>query len=156
MASSRVKKVSKARNDLRILSQSLQEYYSDYGAFPKSDISSGGARGLPIRGFISAVLTSPVAYIPNLPLDPFSPKRSVYSYFTGATSTTQLWILISAGPDNDYDIDSEGISGRNLLEPAALLKKLSYDPTNGAKSSGDLWRLMILDRRDNEPKFLGN
>lgn len=53
------------------------------------------------------------------------------------------WILISTGPDGDYDIDPESGYDPNIPQPSPHLMALAgtYDPTNGTESDGDLWRV---------------
>ena len=51
------------------------------------------------------------------------------------------WIIWSPGPDGIYDIDPFADYDPRLTElPLSLLNK-TYDPTNGTRSRGDVYRL---------------
>ena len=60
-----------------------------------------------------------------------------YAYYTGGYG----WILISAGRDGDYDIVPERDYDGRVKQPSERILLLSYDPTNGLESDGDLWRV---------------
>jgi len=85
-------------------------------------------------------LTTPVAYITSLPVDPFAPEEgAVFGYFKHNDTG---WILYGAGPDRDYDLDLEkdySATARNNPLPTLIQK--TYDPTNGSVSGGDIWRI---------------
>lgn len=68
--------------------------------------------------------------------DPFGLSKShPYAYYSAGDS----WILYSAGPDKDYDIDPVN-DGDDVFDPASLLLIMkTYDPTNGTVSDGDVW-----------------
>jgi len=53
------------------------------------------------------------------------------------------WILISLGPDGDYDIDPEKYYHSSIAQPSFELLCIAgtYDPTNGTVSSGDVFRV---------------
>ena len=118
--------------------------------------------GLPSTG--SGSLTTPVNYLANkdfpmlaIPADPFAPvKGAPLCYYLSPDS--KGWILWSAGPDRKYDLTAQNIGivykpivppdlkGRNpIFAPAlAIYPKLifyTYDPTNGTKSGGDVFRV---------------
>lgn len=68
--------------------------------------------------------------------DPFSSaKDRAFAYHTDG----QRWLLYSAGPDKDYDIDAPNelvsFAVGSLTETIAK----TYDPTNGTASNGDIW-----------------
>lgn len=46
------------------------------------------------------------------------------------------WILVSRGPDGDFDVSADVLAGDGARERLAAL---TWDPTNGAAGSGDLW-----------------
>lgn len=52
------------------------------------------------------------------------------------------WMLLSAGPDTDYDIDPAAELERMSRDSGAGPAALTYDPTNGFNSSGDIVRFM--------------
>ncbi len=53
------------------------------------------------------------------------------------------WIIISVGPDHDYDIDPEKYYNSSIAQPSFELLCIAgvYDPTNGTVSSGDVFRV---------------
>jgi len=74
------------------------------------------------------------------PLDPFQKNRR-YSF---SRLSSGNWFLFSAGPDRDNDIGLAQLTAWDKLGNLDLEMKLQefrYDSTNGAISSGDLWRL---------------
>ncbi len=123
--------------DMRFLSNAIECYCVDNSQYPPPDIASNGKQVLSHR------LTTPIAYIPHLMKDPFSlGGTEYYSYWSIPASSG--FILSGYGPDN--------VSG-NKLEPGGtplkpqeafqnnkiLSSPWTYDPTNGIKSSGDIW-----------------
>jgi type II secretory pathway pseudopilin PulG len=127
----------------------------------------GRAAGLP--GFLMngpdhtfATLTTPQAYITTYPSDPFaSDKGSTFlcwpwdPIWVGDPNTPPNlrphgWILISPGPDLDYDLADPGEAySASIPQPSPHLlagtnrrgSAFTYDPTNGAVSNGDVWRV---------------
>ena len=149
-----VSKVSRVRNDLRSVASALEAYYVAHRAYPPS--SSDPARSLrhirkgkeTVPSFMAngpwyegATLTTPVKYLPSTGLtwdhvDVFAGRQVPYGYY----STPKGWLLFSAGPDGDYDLDGTQYDpSRPMPGPELLL--LSYDPTNGTLSGGDIVRV---------------
>jgi hypothetical protein len=105
----------------------------------------------------SRALTTPVAYITSFPRDPYATGEASYLYWTGPVGKdakgnplpTNSYIIVSAGPDGDYDIADEW-EAFSPADPVAAPRlaggankkgqAFSYDPTNGIVSGGDLWR----------------
>jgi hypothetical protein len=72
--------------------------------------------------------------------DPFAPDNgAVDSYYCDGGG----WILISAGPDGDYDIDPQKLYNSSVPQPSTELLSRSYDPTNGTVSDGDIFRVKM-------------
>ncbi|MEI7633361.1 MAG: prepilin-type N-terminal cleavage/methylation domain-containing protein [bacterium] len=138
-------KVSRAKNDMRTHSNALQAYFIDYGTYP-------AAWG---PGMIS--LTSPIAYVSSLPLDPFIDKRLDYDsqWYTfngryiqkvcyldgGGTPQVFEWTnwrnctpKVAGTRGNWYHLWSWGPDGNNN----GTYGFLPYDPTNGTISVGDI------------------
>lgn len=121
-------------------------------------------------GSIPRALTTPIAFISSLSRDPFKANnRGLYEYGGGFPSSpgniapvadrfnrwpSAGWIVSSQGPDN-VDGSSGITGGTKLLEETAWNDAefrgffagvrleghgLTYDPTNGTTSPGDLWR----------------
>jgi len=98
------------------------------------------------------VLTSPIAYISEIPKDPFNREGNRH-YRYGISHHDSYWILAGNGPDGDEDLDVD----RFCLESGLLiahnssdtiyygydkpLTEYMYDPTNGTKSNGDIIRI---------------
>jgi hypothetical protein len=104
-------------------------------------------------------LTTPVAYLTSLFKDPFTrplctKPRFYYSgrYFTHSThwgsivpfayhSDDNGWILISPGPDSDYDINPATDYNSKISQPSDRILLKAYDGTNGTVSDGDIFRV---------------
>jgi len=152
LESSRPSKVTTAKNRLRDVSKALEAYRDDNGAFPglrplrefytdptKLDRAGGGALfGIDSGGPGHRGLTTPVAYAASLLSDPFAPEEAApFAYYTDG----EKWILISPGPDGDYDINPKRDCDFSLSQPTTHILLMMYDPTNGTKhSDGDIVR----------------
>jgi type II secretory pathway pseudopilin PulG len=117
-----------------------------------------------------ATLTTPIAYITGLPTDVFSTStKATYAYWSIVGGQTDPagkivpkpapgapaivgWILVSPGPDGDYDLLGEwDVYDPAIEQPSPRLlgganKKgdsFTYDPTNGTVSNGDIWRVKM-------------
>jgi prepilin-type N-terminal cleavage/methylation domain-containing protein len=194
-------KVARVHSDLRSIATAVESYRIDHDDYPEGSdnpdnmspalralfgplapgfyaVRSTGAGG-EIAGIDFHTLTTPIAYIGDMPPDPFSGKSggvAPYAY-RNAKAARNGWILTSAGPDTDLfapggvgntnvsnplstaadsnsparlaDINEraaihflEGTGGYSPEQRANLdvfLKELTYDPTNGSVSDGDLW-----------------
>lgn len=60
-----------------------------------------------------------------------------FAYYTDGPG----WILMSTGPDRDYDVDPRVDYDGAAKTPLPGLVLKTYDPTNGTKSDGDVWRV---------------
>ena len=94
------------------------------------------------------LLTSPIAYIrPDMPGDPYAiPEQfSPPGYNRGTFVDGAEWALVfSPGPNLKFDIRSgevRAITERDPMED--YLRARLYDPTNGLKSGGDFYRLIV-------------
>jgi hypothetical protein len=152
---------SKARADHKSLAEAIERYYVDHNVYPPSTTSveeSVYADARPV-GSIPAPnplgnplpfptfqrdtpFSSGTAYLPDGALtwnhtDPFSPmRRNPYGYF----SSGQGWVLASLGPDGDFDLRPQDYDV-SIPQPSPGMLSLSYDPTNGYRSSGDIIRV---------------
>jgi hypothetical protein len=136
-------KVSRVRTDMRWMATALECYYVDNNAYPPWEMSNLYQPPQPIirnryaeTGVLS--LTTPIAYAPHMAQDQFG--NSSLGWFT-YYSDKNGWILISPGPDGDYDIDPVHEYNGSAPQPSARLLVKSYDPTNGLDSSGDIFRV---------------
>ncbi len=149
-------KVSRTLADMRTAATGIESYYVDYNKYPDSVVGKESINGnlpethpaywMPTfkavqnnNGERVSQLRHPIAYIikPE-PFDVFA--KSGEAYLGYYSPDGRKWTLFSPGPDGDYDIDPEkDLAG----DPAEALKKietLSYDPTNGSISNGDIFR----------------
>jgi prepilin-type N-terminal cleavage/methylation domain-containing protein len=128
-------KVSRCLTDMRSIAVTLEAYCVDWNDYPiyywwegRSEL--GDLLGTPEQNYGElAVLTTPVAYLAAIPMDPFHFDRGPrpYDYSNVAEgfrrlgrATRTLWSLRGFGPDQD----------RDAME--------YYDPTNGTVSNGDV------------------
>jgi hypothetical protein len=143
-------KVSRAQSDMRSLATACEAYFVDNNAYPVCSTGANSMNALPHpsfriltateRGFMT--ITTPVAYITSYPADPFGEPKKTYSYY----SDKKGWLLWSVGPDGKYDITGDQVAqlyqGQMPMEQTRLkLLNYTYDATNGATSSGDIFRL---------------
>ena len=86
-------------------------------------------------------LTTPLAYMIRYFEDPFqiSPTepQPTFVYYHDRNG----WILVSPGPDGDYDINPEQDYRSVIRQPSEPLVIKAYDPTNGLVSDGDVFRV---------------
>lgn len=115
-------KVSRAKADLRTLKTALEAYAVDENSYPV------GGGGLGFAGNLTS-LTSPRQYIASVPRDVFQ-RGATYFY---ASFGKELGI--TGNPFGGYVVASVGPDGQN---DTTLVSTLSYDPTNGTLSRGDI------------------
>ncbi len=186
-------KVARVNADIRSLTAAVESYRVDNNSYPLATRNVGALntvnqslgpnkKGFDRRTFVRYMggpandspifgLTSPVAYMTNIPADPFaSSPGCAYGYYsgrgdivaTGNESDKFAWIMWSFGPDRDeatlgqiqnpvspmlpYNIV---IIALNLGRPDYLTtginsedEAITYDPSNGTISPGDVWRFV--------------
>lgn len=142
-------KVAAAKADQSTLAVGLEAYHTDNNCYPLAVLVPP-----PLR---LRVVTTPIAYLTELPRDPFSDARSgggggggpfgqsgVYRYGAMGIDRPSRWALAGLGPDRQPDTPSieyypgystELFSGQVNGFPWEL-----YDPTNGVISRGDVFR----------------
>ncbi|MCX7044413.1 MAG: hypothetical protein NTX50_02865 [Candidatus Sumerlaeota bacterium] len=84
-------------------------------------------------------MTTPLAYLTTIPCIPFRIEKSGQIYFSYYT-TGSAYILYCPGYDQRYDIDPIKDFTADTLPTSPSLVLKTYDPTNGLKSAGDIWR----------------
>lgn len=150
-------KVSRVRSDMRSFAFMLESYHTNHGFYPAWSTgmtSLNGAyfdhpdlRRMPtIRidpGMREPFAISEEGWEPlYYPADPFAPvERARYVYYTSGDKDAIRWFIASAGPDRDYDIDPATVFGPPANNPSISLSELTYDPTNGVTSNGDIWQV---------------
>lgn len=132
-------RVSRVKADMRVLGAAIETYREQYGAYPATrPLALGMTVADPARLKYSLdALTTWSGDLPGAPLsDPFSPKRSFpYTYVTNGSE----WLLSSPGPDSVYNYHPERrYFELDIQDPARL--EMTYDPTNGSYSAGDIFR----------------
>jgi hypothetical protein len=162
--------VARVRGDMRTITIALETYFLDHQAYPAwsaaparnafGDLARRDATLAALPTFALAhgtplqTLTTPTAYVTSYFDDPFAPVRgatfcywhaagSAASSTTSATAAIPGYILWSPGPDNKYDLMLDNIAAANdpaSRTPSDLLVGLTYDPSNGVKSGGDVYR----------------
>lgn len=129
-------KIARVQADLRTIATALETYYVDKKAFP----SMIEVDAIPVSELIS--------YVPSYhdefdAKDPFE-KDSKQTYRYLHYKSHELYILLSNGPDEDRDISlrsiRENVDIENKDELVSFLETLTYDPTNGNTSDGDIVR----------------
>lgn len=163
--------VSCVKADMRTVATALESYYIDHNRYPSMTplvswplesvfVGKSGADRMTSmvtgRGAMLHGLTTPISYISGFPLDPFSnwPRARLYDYGRWFTHSYDYgvapfaywgddlgWILISPGPDLDYDVDPGVDYDPKILQPSLHLLTKAYDGTNGTSSNGDIFRV---------------
>ena len=127
----------------RKVATALEAYHVDYNAYPDWEYKSYGQQK--IATFKATNLTTPTPYLPRMPIDIFSyDENHWYSYYcinAKQQGRQSGWILISPGPDKDYDISPVKDYDPNSTVILKILPTKHYDPTNGTLSSGDLFTI---------------
>ena len=144
----------RAHADLRSLSVALESYYSDHHEYPPEQAMSDFAESRALHKNNGttmsttatgreglAGLTTPIGYMTSLFVDHYVGGKAPFAYFRypATPSNPAGWILFSAGPDRKYQLSREDYSPGEMRPGDSLLNK-TYDPTNGTKSGGDMWR----------------
>lgn len=137
-------RISRVTQEHRLIARALQTYEADTLQVPP--MIDGAYR-----------LRAPINYLSRTPHDPFrmlTGDDAEYQYFSHVTQK-EKWVLVSAGPDGDSDFqtvleslaskegplraDSDGqLVSLSEEDFRRLCNSLSYDPTNGSVSDGDV------------------
>ena len=150
-------KVSRVRADMRSVALAIELYAVDYHRPPYAD-KEWNVEGFPGNPPKLNSLTSPVAYMTAVPMDPFTEygakskgdglskrKHFEYSAFispklsSNSLSARRMgytWALVSYGPSRDRrnpDNPNSNLSENQLFGKHAMLV---YDATNGTNSPG--------------------
>ena len=146
-------KVSRARSDQRSFATALESYWVDNNVYPamaSAPEDYAGSKGLSEKGIPSLMrykgrgsamgLTSPIAYLTQHLPDPFGGEGDSFGYYTVQGEKTSGWIVWSPGPDKKYDLDWK-VYDPDVAQPSTELIPYMYDPTNGAVSPGDIFRV---------------
>ncbi len=138
-------KVSRVYSDMRSLSSAIEMYKIDNNAVPYPILPEGNTDWY----FRQVRLTTPIAYINSLPLDPFflqqnrydqsrHDKKGVYDY-VGREYAGAVWGFTggSLAERADFFIRSPGPDGGS--SPTPWTSNSVYDSSNGLTSFGDIF-----------------
>ncbi len=138
-------RVSRVRSDMRSLATAIESYKIDQSAYPpKRALSIRDSNATSTNEQITIYstvdrLTTPVAYINSISNDSFSPNESdPFGYIKAENA----WLLYSRGPDKVFDLNL--IDGSEVWAEKSISDKViinTYDPTNGYRSTGDIWKV---------------
>lgn len=154
-------RMARAYADLPVLAAACEAYRIDHGKYPFDGYGTGS--GVPGYQYwaLPFHITTPVAYLGEIPIDPFredkdptlingyrySNTRSTWGtdYFRTTPSiyfdaTMEYWgefRFVCVGPDETYGPTSGSWYNPPINYPSF---NIPYDPTNGLVSSGDIER----------------
>lgn len=160
-------KVSRAKNDMRVMATALEAYVVDRGSYPYARDAFLDTNIFPVSQRVTG-LTTPIAYITTLPQDTFPPKAA---YFNGLPEDFDTFDYYDRNSDKleqdagDTVNSTRGAyyrlssSGPDLYHSFSIFDfgGVEYDPTNGTISDGDISRLgdlyITTDTNINYPGF---
>lgn len=140
-------KVSRAASEMRTLAAALESYWVEHSKYPMdtryiAPDSSGNDFTFWMHPIWS--LSTPVAYITSFPKDPFWKGGPDLYYQFGSVPCG--WIVASCGPDGD-SLERGDIKERfHYPQPTfdlMFLAAVTYDPSNGTVSEGDVVRVRM-------------
>jgi type II secretion system protein G len=151
-------KVSRVKSDLRTLATAIESYYVDHGTYPP-DGDDTQFFDFDVMNTLR-VITTPIAYASSLPFDPFNteapkdaslqvlfpgdpPYTYVYNTFGNSLGINLSPVPGPTPPDNNGLPDNYGLSSpgpSRSFDSATVGFPLSYDPSNGTISNGDIHR----------------
>ncbi|MDK2970688.1 MAG: Type secretion system protein [Candidatus Sumerlaeota bacterium] len=152
-------KVARTRSDMRSMATAIETYRVDHNDYPAWSLdpalNARGSAEIPsLRTWpegtssyegLHMTVTSPIAYITSLPEDIFADEKVTFGYYAipgdKDSGSRPAWLLFSPGPDGDFDIKWEMLKPGGLPANSPWLLPMTYDPTNGTVSDGDIWRI---------------
>lgn len=138
-------KVTKVAGDLRSIGQALDAYYLEWGYYPYESESTW-ARHHPINEHGLKKITTPIAYISEIPEDPFgdhlnAPPGELRKYYGGGCRTEDIpyyyhyvgpiYVTFSRGPQQ---VETLRATEPNFEPYTGEL--VTFTVTNGTKSAG--------------------
>ncbi|MCX7045879.1 MAG: prepilin-type N-terminal cleavage/methylation domain-containing protein [Candidatus Sumerlaeota bacterium] len=137
-------KTTRVKADMRTMKVALEAYHVDFSDYPPDN----GGQDVDCY-FTWPRLTTPVAYITQIPLSPFDERRfpscpRIFEYWRGwgsnfdpGTEAFQIWYrFTSVGPDQIPQYS--GVQPSDHANRTAKFINALYDPSNGTISAGDL------------------
>lgn len=140
-------KAARVRSEHRSLVNALESFNIDNKQYPvqepgKSDISFAGFETEVVPVVLR--LTTPIAYVATIPVDPFRSQGGSHEYQYGSNGFS-YYIITSYGPDGDSDFKEEFYTGAGRGSDTAAwrgaplpLRDYRYDSSNGIRSGGDI------------------
>lgn len=152
-------KVSRTRADMRSIAVGIESYHIDNNAYPEVVVI------FPIGYSLPTAITTPIAYLSSVPLDPFGPSPDLDVYTRGSTYWYATWEHYERRypfwglSRNPWMVDPSGGSSGQMTKwvlmsrgpdrvmaqasfPGALEVDIpyrwAYDPTNGVVSRGNI------------------
>lgn len=136
-------KVARVKSDMRAIAVALEAYKVENGKYPPSTLIPPRRRLIP--------LTTPMAHLGSIPGDLFelrtrdANRNGSFVYSAAPIDRESRHALISNGPDripyNGYLEYYPGYREDIWERPASGYAFVRYDPSNGAVSLGDIWRV---------------
>ena len=147
-------KVSRTHSDMRSIAGALEAYFLDHNTYPAAEWTGDVFLGL-------YKLTTPIAYLATIPSRPFAKghaggrkEEQIFEYGSGKVGKygsgftvrypNASYIVEDAGPDRVEATRGEYSTGYYPAWPATStdedVLRLIYDPTNGTKSFGSIFR----------------
>ncbi len=134
-------KISRAASDQRTISVALDNYFLDHNSYPPERATSANY----MRGY--TYLSTPVAYLNNILLDPFGLSNLSDSQ-RGDDFDAQYEFYVtrlSGNANNMFNIESVGPDGFDDFQPTSSYPSHPasfdfYDSSNGIHSKGDIIR----------------
>ncbi len=162
-------RVAEAEASLDRLAAAMEAYMIDNRTYLPSDADSSLPGHGTASGADTRLLTTPIAYVDQVPVDPFRrtfvPRFSVYALGLSSTGSFsyniyphRLWMSFSWGPDQctqsgGYRSLATVVANESLTQPLLggqtpvefggggnQYNGMRYDPTNGLVSVGDIYR----------------
>ncbi|MFB3895279.1 MAG: type II secretion system protein [bacterium] len=146
-------KVSRVKEDMRSIGTGLEAYRTDNENYPIGFDLSGE---YPVDFEFLYPITTPIAYLTSIPLDPFFTARDNTEYGYTKSGPKPYWYWGIPRKDPNFGIDggvirqcgwriaSSGPDGRHdkgIPQDAQWeLNWIDYDPTNGTISRGEIMR----------------
>jgi type II secretion system protein G len=140
-------RVTKTKAEIRSISIALEQYFLDFKIYPPENEADTAVRARGSQGLFW--LTSPIKYLSKVPEDPFCDQnlgtRDAY-YETGGIKTYSMrskcvgcletWAIFTRGPDMQENQVYSDHPHFGMYDDSVD----SYSPTNGTKSSGDIFQ----------------
>jgi type II secretion system protein G len=128
-------KVSETFAAMRTLATGLESYRTDYQAYPPVMLPH-----LSVDDPAGRALTTPIAYLTEMPRNPFVHYHKYHRthWWQYGNDNNKQWGLGSPGPNLIEDYPPQVFQLGNYT-PSAYIP-VTYDPTNGVVSNGDIFR----------------